>query len=464
MSRLVGGLLTKHHHKKYFCDRCLCYVNNEVDLKYHQLDCESLNKCKIEMPTKEESNLSFNHFSRKLDVPFLIYADLESILKKKSKDNIFQTHKPSSIGYYFKCFDNSLSFYKTYRGKDCILWFLKELEEICKIVKPFIDSPKPLKMTKKELIDFNNSQMCHICETIIDNNDDNNCKVRDHCHLTGKYRGSAHSNCNLNYSESLKRIPVFFHNFSGYDSHFLVRELSKVNKGKMELIAQSSERYIAVTKEYFPFKIKFQFLDSLKFLSASLSELADNLKDFPYLEKEFSCLSKQNLALLKKKGVFPYDYVDSFKKYSEPKLPSHQNFINKLSKSNITIEEYKRAKHIWKQFKIRNLGEYSDLYLKTDVMLLVDIFETFRTKSKKTYGLDPAHYLTLPGYTWDAMLLFTKVNLQLFNDEQLEMLMMVERGIRGGLSQCSKRFSKANNPYLESFDKTKPQRFINYSR
>ena len=109
---------------------------------------------------------------------------------------------------------------------------------------------------------------------------------------------------------------------------------------------------------------------------------------------------------------------------------------------------------------MRNLGEYSDLYLKTDILLLADIFEEFRTQCIKVYKLDPAHYYTLPGYTWDAMLKHTNVNLELLTD--IDMVLFVERGIRGGLSQCSKRYSKANHKYLQEHDTTKPNNFIMY--
>jgi len=191
-----------------------------------------------------------------------------------------------------------------------------------------------------------------------------------------------------------------------------------------------------------------------------LEDLASNLNTFPNLLSQFDGYEESKLALLTRKGVFPYDYIDSFEKLKQSSLPSQKQFYNSLNETDISEDDYIHAQTVWNEFGINNLGEYSDLYLKTDVMLLTDVFGAFRASTLKTYGLDPAHYYTLPGYTWDAMLKRTKVKIELMTD--IDMTMFVERGIRGGLSQCSKRYAKANNKYMPDFDETLPTKFLIY--
>ena len=168
-----------------------------------------------------------------------------------------------------------------------------------------------------------------------------------------------------------------------------------------------------------------------------------------------------DLDLLTDKGIYPYDYMNDFNKFNETELPSKKEFYSQLVEEDITDEDYERATHIWKHFNIKNLGEYHDLYLKTDVLLLTDVFENFRTQCLKDYDLDPAHYFTLPNFAWDAMLLKSGVTLDLIYNE--DMYKMVERGLRGGMCQVSNRKAEANNKYMnELYDESKPSSYINY--
>ena len=152
--------------------------------------------------------------------------------------------------------------------------------------------------------------------------------------------------------------------------------------------------------------------------------------------------------------------MDSFEKFSETSLPKKEDFYSKLNDEHITEYEYAHAKAVWETFDCKTLGDYHDLYVKTDVALLADVFENFRKLCLRQYGLDPAHYFTSPGLSWDALLKKTGVELELLTDH--EMHLFVERGIRGGISMVSKRHAKANNPLVTDYDPSKPNSYIMY--
>ena len=161
-----------------------------------------------------------------------------------------------------------------------------------------------------------------------------------------------------------------------------------------------------------------------------------------------------------KKGVFPYDYLEWCAELDEVELPPTEAFYSALNNSDISAEDYSHAQAVWREFDICTLGEYSDLYLKTDVLLLADVFENFRSDCHRAYDLDPAHYYTAPGLTWDAMFKHTGIELQLLTD--IDMVLFVERGIRGGISQCSNRYSRANNLYVADYNPTEDTTYLIY--
>ena len=157
--------------------------------------------------------------------------------------------------------------------------------------------------------------------------------------------------------------------------------------------------------------ITLRFIDSFKFMASSLNQLASYLEKLNILERLFKedSLCDEQILLLKRKGVFPYDYISSFDKLKEPNLPSKDDFFSSLYNAHISDEDYEHAQNVWQSFSIQDLGHYSDLYLKTDVILLAEVFENFRTNCLAAYELDPAHYYTTPGLSWDAMLKNTQV-------------------------------------------------------
>ncbi|XP_011863957.1 PREDICTED: uncharacterized protein LOC105559916, partial [Vollenhovia emeryi] len=148
--------------------------------------------------------------------------------------------------------------------------------------------------------------------------------------------------------------------------------------------------------------------------------------------------------LLTRKGIFPYEYVDCVDKLQDTRLPPRESFFSSLTGVTVSESDYVRAENVWQRFSIQTLGDYSDLYMKIDVLLLADIFENFRDSSINSYGLDPAYYYTLPGFTWDAMLKHTHVNFELLTD--IDMVM----------------YARANNKYMQSYDPSKPSSYLMY--
>ena len=293
--------------------------------------------------------------------------------------------------------------------------------------------------------------------------------MRDHCHFTGKYRVAAHNKCNLSCRRPMI-LPVIFHNLQGYDAHLFIKKLAKV-PGDLFSIPTTEEKYITFSKfievdQYYSKKqekvlfkkFEIRFIDSFKFMSSSIAKLVENLSpsDFKNINREI----KDSTSLLRRKGVYPYDYVNSIKRLKETKLPPKEAFYSKLDDKEISDEDYQHAHNVWNTFNCQTIQDYHDLYLKSDVLLLADVFEKFRKTCLKHYKLDPCHYYSAPGLAWDACLKRTKQELQLLTD--YDMLMMFEKGIRGGMTHISKRYAEANNKYMKDYDKTKPSTYIQY--
>lgn len=390
----------------------------------------------------------------------------------KCSTSAYQEHSVYSVGYYFKCeLDDALSYYKG-SGNDvnCVNWFVNELRTISIFVAQILSKNEPMKpLNADNERSFNDPTT--VCSIYAKPFKVTEIRVRDHCHFTGNYRGPAHINCNLNYQES-RIVPVIMHNLSGYDAHLLIRKLSSELVGDISIIPNNVEQYISFTKVVnestigfsFKEKIKLKFIDSCRFMPASFSQLASLLptdnKRILYTEG-LKVYSPEQLIMLERKGVFSYDYVDSFERLNETSLPSQAAFYSELNDDEIEDDEYEFACKIWEKFEIKTLGDYSDLYLKTDVLLLADVFENFRNTCHQIYKLDPAHYYTSPGLSFDAMLKYTGVSIELMTD--VEMVLFVERGIRGGISQCSKRHAKANNEHMKAdFNPNEKSNYLMY--
>ena len=164
--------------------------------------------------------------------------------------------------------------------------------------------------------------------------------------------------------------------------------------------------------------------------------------------------------ILLRKGVYPYEYMDEWNKFNEKVIPSKESFYSNLTLENITKTDYAHANNVFKKFNINNLGEYHDFYVRSDTLLLADIFDNFRQSCLKNYELDPAHFVSLPGLAWQACLKKTNVELELLTD--YDMLLMIEERIRGGICYAMQRYAKANNKYMKDYGKKKKSSYIQY--
>ncbi|XP_057299328.1 uncharacterized protein LOC130629953 [Hydractinia symbiolongicarpus] len=383
----------------------------------------------INKPNEGENTLKFQNYHKQLEASFVIYADSEAITEK--------VHGCAP--------KNSKSYTETYQKHvDC--GYCYKVDMI---------------MSKTDIENFKTADSCHICNQKYIETD---IKVRDHCHVTGRYRGSAHNDCNLSYRLTDK-VPVVFHNLRGYDSHFIMQQIGKIVKkhsyknkwGELKemdinVIPNNMEKYMALM-----LGSQFKFIDSFQFMSSSL---ADNLPktSFKYTKEKFD--DKKKFELMTKKGVYLYDYMDSFEKFDETQLPYQRDFYSLLIDEYITDEQYKHAKRVWKKFELKTMRDYHDLYLKSDVILLADIFENFRSTCLEYYKLGPCHYYTSLELSWDSMLKMTKVELELMTD--VDMFLFIEKGLRG-VSYIANRYRKANNKYITNYDKDMPSKYLMYA-
>ena len=479
-SALIASQKNNHKGKRHPCLNCFNSFNILESLNKHKEYCYN-NKCvKTNMPP-QNTYLRFKNFLHSEKAPFAVYADFESLIKpldncdpdpNKSYTKKYQKHEPISFSYYILCsidgvYKPVLRKYTQTKPEDANAMdvFIKWLEEDVKDIANI--EVKEMIFTEEDIKHFNNASDCWICWEELGND-----RVRDHCHFTGRYRGPAHNKCNLKYRKP-KNISVFFHNLSGYDSHLFIKKLGTPNKNEnIKCIPTNEEKYISFTKtivtgQYTNKKGEVKdktfdivFKDSLKFMSSSLGALVNNLpKDaFKNLLKYFT---PKQAEILKQKGFYPYEYMDSEEKFNDTKFPPREAFYSKLSGKGITEKDYKHVGNVWNTFNMKIFLEYHDLYNITDVLLLTDVFENFRDLCLKIYGLDPVYYFTAPQLAWDACLKMTSVKLELLSDE--DMLLMIEEGIRGGISIISNRYGEANNKYMrKGFNKNKPSKYLMY--
>ncbi|CAB3979147.1 Gastrula zinc finger, partial [Paramuricea clavata] len=386
-------------HKKHFCLHCLHSCVSKEVLEKHKETCLEVNGTQATKLPKEGTKIKFKNHRNSMPVPFVIYADFESILvpeerkvesenpEDKSSTDLYQTHKACSFGLKTVChYDDKYSGeYKSYVGEDAALVFLKTVLKESFRCREMVNNifKKKMVITPEEEAEFWKARNCSIC-----GNDLGEDRVRDHDHVTGMYRGAAHNICNLKYRITWK-VPVVFHNLRGYDSHLIMQEIGKF-KMNINVIPNNMEKYIS-----FSLGKNLVFIDSIQFMASSLEALVSNLspEDFKIVGKRWK---GEDFNLVTQKGVFPYEFLDDISKLNTEGLPSRDKFYSSLYESKVKEEDYQRARKVWDHFGMKTMRDYHDLYLETDVLLLADVFENFRRTCLENYKLDPAHYMLAP--------------------------------------------------------------------
>ena len=433
--------------------------------------------------------------------------------------SILSTHKVFSVALHVVSdrFQNQFTPQKYREGIDghenAGYMFCKMLYENIKKINNLYETEcnKPMyPLTAEEEQQFNEGTICHICEEeikcklsykkwmslskictddpsqkdklYVDELTLKGPKVKDHNHWTGFYRGIAHAFCNSQFKERGNSVntSVFLHNGARYDNHIILQNLFKFLEDNEDSFKSPS--VIAKTMEQF-IQIKLGknsvIKDSLNFLGGSLDGLVKNLKDegkktgkmkelfkhsysfFDELRTNNSDLKDDDFDLLTRKNVYPYEYMTDLSKCNDQSLPPIEEFYSHLTNTSISIDDYNHGLKVFETFKCKDLGEYTDLYVLTDTLLLSDVLENFRKQTYDKFKLDPVYYTSTPAMTLDCALKYTKSEFEIFDD--VDKALFADKAITGGYSAAHIPHAIANNKLIEeSYDPEKKDSYIIY--
>ena len=344
-----------------------------------------------------------------------------------------------AFAYSLVCVDRDNKIFRSlsYVGEDAADHFLDSMLQLEKDVMIELEQTEPMAMSEEEKRRHAQAKRCYICKEFFVDGSRNYRKVADHDHLTGNYAGAAHSVCNLHRSEMLKLVG-FAHNFTGYDSHILMSALAKRGCTDLDAIPLNSEKFKMLRVG------RTTLMDSTAFLPASLDKLVRNLVDSDHIflildqwlakSREFLASSKD---LLLRKGVYPYEYMDCIEKIYDKNLPPKELFFSRLTGKNVSEEDYFLAQRVWQQFGMKNLGDYTELYVNADTILLAEAMIQLRDRMYDEFELDLCHFLSMPMMSKDIMLKTSGVEMGLMHD--MDQIFFVKNAIRGGLSYVANR-------------------------
>lgn len=474
---LLPGLSQLFHRPSnrthYYCENCLHSFKSHPRMEEHYLDCVGMNEpTRIRMPTVDgkDHGLKFMNWQYKLPAPFVIYADIEALLKQVEglEDNVLSVHKPVAWAYKIICRYpeheeemgtnyQKLGEMRSYCGESSMLRLLEMLSEDAERIEAIVNTHLPYKEEKGDADAFREATACHVCLKEYAKGKEGlyyvpyDIKVLDHDHMTGKYRGAAHRSCNAQYSTcKYYRIPIVFHNLKNYDAFHILRGLKNYVGGveKITCIAKNLDKFTSFTIDTLRFIDSFQFLFSslesnIALIIKELKTKEQKFEKFAKVVQEFDLRTEEGLDLMLHKGIYPYEAMQNKGDLKATELPPKAAFFSELTGAGITEADYVRAHKVWELTKCETMADYTLVYVRLDVLLLSIIFEGFRESSLTEDGLDPVHFVTAPSLAWAAMLLMNFKNDHIiYNMTDLEMAMMVKRGIRGGMCQVFKPYAR----------------------
>lgn len=438
-----------------FCLNCFNNFSSKKHLREHERICLSKRAVIERIPQDDVMEFKNHIYQHRQD--FIAFLDFECLLhpnndlKKctnctrirckcdRSFSEIINHQEPFAYSFVILDAKSSIIHERTYVGAEAATDFINHLMECWnEWIKNLLKTSKDMVFTKKDSINFKSSNKCYLCHQDFDL--DELLKNRDHNHFTGEYLGAACTDCNLK-RRRLNKIPIFLHNGSKYDFHFIIRALHKKNVGNIRILPYNGEHFRTIE-----FK-GFKFLDSLAFLQASLSQLSEdlartnhqyNILKQTFLVKNGEKFNQKKFDILLKKSYYPYEYctdLELMKNTTE--LPKISDFYSTLREESIRIDEHEIAKKVWKLFQCENLIDYTKIYCKLDTILLAEIFQKFRNDMHLFSNLDPSHYISLPAFAFDSMMKLTKCELELLSD--INMVQFIENSIRGGVSFINNR-------------------------
>ena len=500
LSKMLGS------DKTYVCPRCLSVKKKTIpELEEHLRICNENPIQTTTMARSKHIQITDKKMSNTEKKPFIITADFESFLDTRDQDTsysktqgskdqepkkepttILQTHRAASFTLKVIA-DSELNFtgktlytYTPSNIEDTIEYehdllgqFDSALQEIAENIAVFMDNRQKqfgniesacTLFTDEDKERDAEAKNCEFCSSPFGST---HIKVRDHCHLTGKYRRALCSSCNLNHKTEYN-IPLYFHNARGYDNNYVFKLLKQYEAYGLKILNTNSQTTMLIKMDKYanlPYKygeeqkqrkISFHVKDSLQIMSSSLDTLLKNLPhdqkyyQLDYIKTAYKHINMNDegmLDLLLGKGVFPYSYFDSPAKLRETSLPSKDLWYDCLKQDDIKQEDYDKACRVWNTLKCETFKDYHDFYLNMDVLGLADVLQAQRMKLHKTHKLDICHYCSFPSFSYDAWLVDRKDQKPLETLQEQEQYEFFESQKRGGFTCSMKRRSKANNKH-----------------